>query len=197
MRCIYHCWKIVWSPTSQSATRKRRNLQPSTPSFWACAQAGAFRGSRSRIPPKRARLGAKRGKRKKSIRHASSFFRSTDEWSAFPQGPKRLSFLFHRARRILFSLARQRKENGGCIPRHAGTACRRPRPAGGQLPSPRRETLPPPARGRAHSRPFTGGQRCPHNHSLPQTPAERPASPGGFPPSGGTPPYSWPWTSGR
>ena len=62
MRCIYHCWKIVWSPTSQSATRKRRNLQPSTPSFWACAQAGASRENRSKAPPKRNRLCAKRGK---------------------------------------------------------------------------------------------------------------------------------------
>ena len=65
MRCIYHCWKIVWSLISQSATRKRRSLQPSTPSSWACAQARASRGNRSRIPPKRDRPCAKRGKRSK------------------------------------------------------------------------------------------------------------------------------------
>ena len=65
MRCIYHCWKIVWSPISQSATRKHRNLQPSTPSFWACAQAGASRGNRSTIQPKWFQPCAKRGKRRK------------------------------------------------------------------------------------------------------------------------------------
>ena len=97
------------------------------------------------------------------------------------------------------------KRMGGAFPARAKPV-RRPRPVGGQLPSPRRGIPPSPARGRTalvHAprpcalTPPHRGQKYPHNHSLPQTPAARPASPGGFPPSGGTPPYSWPWTSGR
>ena len=64
----------------------------------------------------------------------------------FGEHPKRLSFLFHRARRILFSLARQRKENGGCIPR--------PRPEAGKLPS------------RARGAPRPAPQGTPHCHPL-------------------------------
>ena len=73
-----------------------------------------------------------------------------DEWSALARGPKRLSFLFHRARRILFSLARQRKENGGCIPQHGQSPCVVPGPR--PVPPSRGRKAPslPPGRAKTH-----------------------------------------------
>ena len=92
--------------------------------------------------------------------------------------------LLDRARPV-FSFRRNRKEKMGGAMNQPSSWLKSPPPVRGSKSLPRAGgALTPPHRG----------QKCPHNHSLPQTPAARPASPGGFPPSGGTPPCSWPWT---
>ena len=125
-----------------------------------------------------------------------------EEWRALARGPKRSLFSSTVHGAFSFLWQDREKRMGGAFPARAKPV-RRPRPVGGQLPSPRRGIPPSPARGRTalvHGprpcalTPPHRGQKYPHNHSLPQTPAARPASPGGFPPSGGTPPCSWPWT---
>ena len=92
-----------------------------------------------------------------------------------------------RARRLSFLWQDREKRNGGCKAQPSSWL---------KSPPPARAGTPPPRAGGALTPPHRG-QRCPHNHSLSQTPAARSAAPGGFLPSGGIRRWAWTGTSGR
>ena len=144
---------------------RRRELCAPTPALRAYPVQHGVRGeSRPKgagLPP-RAGTGAKdgdsvmnqpcakRGQRSKSLRPRSVDRQHYRWWRKPRRAPQAFSFLFHRARRILFSLARQRKENGGCIPRprpEAGKLLSPPRGRKCSVPRPRPEKLPSRPRG--------------------------------------------------
>ena len=87
----------------------------------------------------------------------------------------------------LFSGKTEKREMGGCKAQPSSWL---------KSPPPARAGTPLPRAGGALTPPHRG-QRCPHNHSLSQTPAARSAAPGGFLPSGGIRRWAWTGTSGR